>query len=526
MTTVVVIQARTNSSRLPGKVLLPINGVPLVVCAAKRAANTGLDVMVVTSTENSDDILCSTLESYGVNYYRGDLRNTLKRFVCALEAFTDETVVVRLTGDNVVPDGKYIEDMLDDFHSKGVNYLTSVGQGSGLPYGLSAEITTLASLREAHTNTECSFDTEHVTPYIKRKYGCFLFDKYASLQLEHLSCTIDNFDDYLKVSSLFQGKDREKTSFLDLTSELKNRAKVPVNRHGGKMALGTAQLGLDYGVNNSSGMLSEGEALKLLKLAAEHGVTQIDTASSYGESEKRIGQFIASGWNGRVQVTTKLFLENRDVITESVVDAEITKSLLNLKQNKLDCLMAHRLTYLTLQGGVVWRSLLKLQKQGLIAKLGVSIQSPDELKKALAFKEIEVIQMPFNILDWRWEECIGLILRAKSARSLKIVCRSVLLQGLLLTEDLSLWKKAGVENAPTVINKINTLASTLSVSKEALCIQYVASQPWVDEVVIGVESEQQLVNNLNTNFLSSADIEPFSCASLISASSLNPATWN
>lgn len=526
MTIVVVIQARTNSSRLPGKVLLPINGVPLIVCAAKRAANTGLNVMVVTSTEKSDDILCSTLDNFGIRYYRGDLCNTLNRFVSALEAFPDDTVVVRLTGDNVVPDGKYIEDMLEVFHSKGLSYLTSVGQGSGLPYGLSAEVMKLSDLRDAHANTECDFDSEHVTPYIKRKYGSPLFDKYAELKLEHLSCTIDNFDDYLKVSSLFQGKEEEKISFLDFASELKKQAKVPVNNHGGKIALGTAQLGLDYGVNNRSGLLSEDEAIKLLKLAAEHGVTQMDTASCYGKSEKRIGRFIASGWSGRIEVTTKLFLESTDEITEFVVDAEITKSLFNLRQNKIDCLMAHRFHYLTSFDRVVWKSLLKYKQNGLITKLGVSIQSPEELIKALAIDEIEVIQMPFNILDWRWNEYIELIMRAKKTRNLKIVCRSALLQGLLLSEDPNLWRNAGVENAPEVIDKLTTLASTLAITKENMCIQYVASQPWVDEVVIGVETEQQLISNLNMNFFSSLHIEPFSSASLISADSLNPATWN
>lgn len=207
MNTVAVIQARTNSSRLPGKVLLPINGVPLIVCAAKRAENMGLDVIVVTSTEKSDDYLCRVLESYNIKYFRGSLDNTLHRFVLALRGYDDKTIVVRLTGDNLVPDGKFISEVVEEFVLIGHKYLTTTDESSGLPYGLSAEVMYLDSLREAEMNTNDKHDCEHVTPFIKRRHGIQIYNKLSHLKLNDLRCTIDTLDDYLYMADILQNVD-------------------------------------------------------------------------------------------------------------------------------------------------------------------------------------------------------------------------------------------------------------------------------------------------------------------------------
>ena len=109
MKRVAILQARTNSSRLPGKVLLPINGIPLVVLAAQRASNTGIEVVVATSTETTDDALADLLSLHGIKYYRGSLDNTLDRIVSALSKYDDSCLVFRLTADNIFPDGLYLK---------------------------------------------------------------------------------------------------------------------------------------------------------------------------------------------------------------------------------------------------------------------------------------------------------------------------------------------------------------------------------------------------------------------------------
>ena len=133
MKTVAILQARTNSSRLPGKVLLPINGIPMVVLAAKRAANTGREVIVATSCERSDDALAELLTRHGVRCVRGSLNNTLQRFLSALEVYEADTLVFRLTADNVFPDGALLDEIERDFVKRELDYLCCNGEVSGLP---------------------------------------------------------------------------------------------------------------------------------------------------------------------------------------------------------------------------------------------------------------------------------------------------------------------------------------------------------------------------------------------------------
>jgi len=198
-----VIQARTNSTRLPAKVLLPLAGYPLVVLAAKRAANNGCNVIVITSHEASDDALCDLLSKNELPFYRGSLDNTLERFINALKEYNDDTIVVRLTADNPVPDGDFINELINEYEENSLSYLCSTGEKTGLPYGLSAEVMKLRMLREAYQQTTDAYDLEHVTPFIRRKYGDKLFVKYQSLKLGGSRCTIDELQDYLDMAEVF-----------------------------------------------------------------------------------------------------------------------------------------------------------------------------------------------------------------------------------------------------------------------------------------------------------------------------------
>jgi NAD(P)-dependent dehydrogenase (short-subunit alcohol dehydrogenase family)/spore coat polysaccharide biosynthesis protein SpsF (cytidylyltransferase family) len=219
---VAVVQARTNSSRLPGKVLLPINGMPVAILAAKRAANTGRTVIVATSTAPSDDGLASYVSSAGIRCFRGSLNDTLDRFVSALSEFDDRTVVFRLTADNVFPDGALLDEMEEEFLRRNLDYLACNGEPSGLPFGMSAEMTRLGYLREAARESTITYDREHVTPYVIRKFGRRLpFEKHKALNKGHLRSTIDFLEDYLLIQRVFsEVADPVKVSAMDLIDRL------------------------------------------------------------------------------------------------------------------------------------------------------------------------------------------------------------------------------------------------------------------------------------------------------------------
>lgn len=505
MTTTLLLQARTNSSRLPGKVMLPVEGVPLVVLAALRAGNTGHRVIVVTSSEPSDDALCAVLEQWDIDYFRGDLKNTLKRFVDALEKVPDEQEVVRLTGDNVMPDGAFIDELLEDFRERSLEYLCCVGEASGLPYGLSAEVTRAGHLRLAHKQAESAFDREHVTPRIIDKFGRTLFERYRHVAMSQYRCTVDTLDDYLRLCRIFQGLGKPQQVPLDLLLERLKQAspEVVVTTPDNRMVLGTAQFGLTYGVANTNGQPAQDQVNNLVQTAIANGVQYLDTARAYGDSERVLGKALSGGWDSPAAIITKLSpLDDCPAnasagVVRAYVEQSIYKSCHALKVKSLDVLMLHRAQHLTAWQGAAWGTLCNLKQQKVISRLGVSVQSPEEALLALDFEAVEFIQLPFNILDYRWDTVIEKISQVRSSRPLVIHARSALLQGLLTSTRLDLWQRACCPNAAEVIAWLRSKAEIYTNGDVVdLSLRYVCSQQWVDGVVIGVETREQLIDNL------------------------------
>lgn len=538
MKSVAVLQARTNSSRLPGKVLLPINGLPVVVLAAMRAANTGRQVIIATSVEQSDDGLAALLEAYGLCCFRGSLDNTLDRVVSSLAEFDDQTIVFRLTADNLFPDGALLDEIEKDFLNKNLDYLSCNGEASGLPYGMSAEVTRLCHLREAARVSVSAYDQEHVTPYIVRKFGSNFFQKYKNLKKGHFRCTIDCLDDYLGIQQVFANViDPKNISSLELVHVLEKASYQPVVEHPvPRLVFGTAQLGSNYGIANITGQPDRKECQTLIKAAISNGVAYIDTANAYGNSEAMIGQSLKNGWVGRVKVITKLSplqdcpVNASQAVLNAFVDASIFKSCSVLGIQKIDVLMLHRASHLFDWNGGVWNRLLEMQASGVIGELGVSVQNPAELAKSLDIPDVAYIQLPFNILDWRWDEVISDMLKAKVSRKLTIHVRSALLQGLLPSTNESHWQRAHIEQSSFVRDWLLAQTKTFQrVNVTDLCLSYVNSLPWVDGIATGMEIMDQLIENIsyfNLPSLTMDQIEEIKkTRPKLSENSLNPAFW-
>lgn len=538
MTITLLLQARTNSSRLPGKVLLPVGGIPLVVLAALRAGNTGHPVCVVTSHEASDDVLCDVLKHWNIDYYRGELENTLKRFVDALDGVPDDHIVVRLTGDNVFPDGAFINELIEDFIARDLSYLGCGGEDSGLPYGVSAEVTCAGYLREAHTQAETTFDREHVTPKIIEKFGRTLFEAYGTMGMSQYRCTVDTLDDYLQVCRLFSTAEKpEHVPLSTLLERLKVASpEIVTSVSACRMVLGTAQFGLNYGITNISGRPSEKQVGELVRTAIVNGVQYIDTARAYGESEQVLGKALAGGWDSRATVVTKLSPlddcpsdASADVV-RAYVERSVFQSCRTLHKPCLDVLMLHRAEQLSACGGSVWDALCNLKHRKVIGRLGVSVQFPEEALLALDFELVEFIQLPFNLLDYRWGSVIAKISQIRQHRRLVIHSRSALLQGLLTSAQMDLWLRARCSNAQEVIDWLSSKAAEYTRGDLVeLSLRYVLSQNWIDGVVIGVETTDQLVENLRKTGL---EAWTDNCLDSIIADrplvplvTLNPATW-
>ncbi|MEM5547774.1 aldo/keto reductase [Pseudoalteromonas fuliginea] len=514
MNVVIGIQARSNSSRLPGKVLLPINNIPVVVLAAERAKNNhNFETVVLTSSEKSDDALSRMLESYGVQYYRGSLCNVLSRFVEAFSCYSEDTVVVRLTADNVFPDSELINEVIEDLKKNKYEYIIANGIECGLPYGVSVEVTYLKHLREANKLATSLHDLEHVTPYIRREYGVNLFLKYLDENLGDLVCTIDTLDEFFLVSEVFSKyQNAIEVSTWSLIQSLEQNSRKKVNAT--KLSLGCVQMGLDYGITNKNGKMSEETAHKILDLALSGGVKFIDTARAYGDSEKVIGGWLGkNNFENSSKVITKLgTLTNlKESSTLDEIEKEVRDSIYiscnNLKIDSIDILMLHRAEHLIQFDGFILTMLKKLSLSGTIKELGVSVQTPEELDLALQYEQITHIQLPFNILDSKWKKSEKAIFDIKKKRKLIIHVRSVFLQGLILSKSPSDWKKASINKPELMFSWLNKCQSfTNSRNVQELCIRYIKSHLWIDSVVMGVNTVDELQLNMNAFLLD--DINP------------------
>ena len=266
-----------------------------------------------------------------------------------------------------------------------------------------------------------------------------------------------------------------------------------------EFVLGSVQLGLDYGAANRTGKPSRTAALALVRRAADCGIRQFDTARAYGDAEERLGEALS----GR-PVFTVTKLSPLSELAEGATPAEvvaavntsIAQSCTALRKDSLDCLLLHRAAHMTAFDGAIWQRLLDFVAAGTIRRLGVSVQSPAEAAAALANPAVQHIQMPFNLLAWRWREA-GIIDRLAARPDVVVHARSVFLQGILASGDPAVWPLIAGVDPTAVLGEIAGLARDLAREDAAdLCLAYARGQDFIAGVVIGMETEQQLDRNL------------------------------
>jgi spore coat polysaccharide biosynthesis protein SpsF len=168
MKTVAIIQARMNSSRLPGKVLTDIAGKPLIqrVVDRARAAKVFDEVVVATSQEASDDSLVLYCEENDIPVFRGNLNDVLDRYVQAATKHNAD-IVVRLTGDCPLLDSNVLHKLMTMYETGDFDYVSNVVERT-YPDGLDAEVMSIETLKRAHQEATLPSEREHVTPYIHK----------------------------------------------------------------------------------------------------------------------------------------------------------------------------------------------------------------------------------------------------------------------------------------------------------------------------------------------------------------------
>jgi spore coat polysaccharide biosynthesis protein SpsF len=202
---VAIIQARMSSSRLPGKVLAPLLGLPMIVFMARRVKCARLvdEVVVATSTDSSDDPLASSLSEHGIPCVRGNLQDVLDRFRTAARLFA-ATQVVRLTGDCPLMDAELVDRALTLLTDSDAHYVSNISPPT-YPDGLDVEAFTIATLENAWRHAKLPSEREHVTLFMRAGHDHIRTLGWSALaDLSSLRWTVDHADDLDHVRRLLE----------------------------------------------------------------------------------------------------------------------------------------------------------------------------------------------------------------------------------------------------------------------------------------------------------------------------------
>jgi aryl-alcohol dehydrogenase-like predicted oxidoreductase len=265
-----------------------------------------------------------------------------------------------------------------------------------------------------------------------------------------------------------------------------------------KLTLGTAQLGLDYGIANKSGKPSVDKAYSILDKAIEQGIRSFDTAYAYGSSEKVLGNYFVQNKDILKEsvITTKIVLGNspeqkKEKISD-VVSEKIQTSLERLKVDIVDNLMLHHVSDLDKYKDDIVSALLRVKEKGYTKKIGISAYNQDDLEKIMKYDAFECVQIPINIIDMRLIK-EGMLKKLKS-NSVYIYARSVFLQGLFFMNYEKIPKNLG--GAGKYLKVLNNLSDKLGMSIAELALAYVRDIEEVDSLVIGAETPEQIQENV------------------------------
>lgn len=256
-----------------------------------------------------------------------------------------------------------------------------------------------------------------------------------------------------------------------------------------KLALGTVQWGMSYGIANRTGQTSIDEVENIVELAVQKGIGLLDSAAAYGEAEQVLGSLSSVN---QFKIVTKTQPITTPVISSyqvKLVAEMFMRSLQRLHRTSVFGLLVHSADNLLVKNGeYLWKLLTDFREKGLVDKIGVSVYHPEQAERILDQFPIELIQLPMNIYDQRFLRT-GMLSKLK-AEGVEVHVRSAFLQGLLLmsADQLPDYFYDLKEHHRRLCCYLEDMG--ISRLRAALC--YTLGQQEVDYVVVGAESRKQL----------------------------------
>ena len=278
-----------------------------------------------------------------------------------------------------------------------------------------------------------------------------------------------------------------------------------------KISIGTVQFGLEYGINNNEGQTTEDEVSKILKKCKEVGIVHIDTAAAYGNAENVLGEVIQSeGLSNSFQITTKYKSDGINNLSLST-----RESIQKLRAEKLHCQMFHSYEDFKNSDDFI--------KPDSVNKIGVSVYRNEELLDTIKDPRICVVQCPFNLFDNH--SVRGESLKLAKEKGVEVQVRSAFLQGLFFMDRNSL--PLALSDLRNPLEELDRICFENEITMSRLALGYCLSKDYIDKVVIGVDSLEQLNKNIEAikTPLPQFILEEIDKITVKNQKLLNPTNW-
>lgn len=268
-----------------------------------------------------------------------------------------------------------------------------------------------------------------------------------------------------------------------------------MTRQKSKLVLGTVQLGLKYGLNNTHGQPTTEESFSILDTALAEGIHTFDTAYAYGTAEDVLGAWIeARALAGKVRVISKMRPHALNDYPDGmkaadVVQIEIKKSLARLGLDSLDGYLFHSPHYIYLSHMVA--GMQKVKEAGLVKNIGVSVYDEDEALQAVELG-LDYVQAPYNAFDQRLDATDFFDLAKKN--KVTVFARSPFLQGLLLLRPDAL--PAHLSYLRPHLERFIEISAKYGLSPVEAALQFVNAACRADHIVFGVDTPIQLKEDI------------------------------
>jgi aryl-alcohol dehydrogenase-like predicted oxidoreductase len=290
-----------------------------------------------------------------------------------------------------------------------------------------------------------------------------------------------------------------------------------------KLGLGTVQFGTDYGVSNRLGQTTPEEVVKILDFASESGITYLDTAPAYGNSEVVLGASLSPNHAFRIVTkTSKITQPKINAADVQLVIDDFHESLCRLQQSSVYGLLVHHPDDLLNEGGDRLMAGLKLLKiQGFVKKIGVSVYDREQVERLLDKFSVDLIQVPLNIFDQRLLK--NNFLSHLKGQGIEIHVRSVFLQGILLMAEAEL--PPYLAEFGGYLRRYHQVNEILGLSALQAATGFIHSLPEVDAVLVGVNNLRQLREIIESAKIV-LDTKLFRELSIEDETLINPSMWS